>query len=135
VREVPFEPSAQDLVGRELDVVLDALELEALGVAVVHGVARAVVEVARLPDRAHAHDVLLVGLELEVDRGELLDEFGVSANTLHRCEWPMSVMCPILSQIARHSRACSGAKMYSNSSRRTGEPWQRSTSMSSSFSW
>ena len=30
VREVPLEARAQDLVGRELDVVLDALELEAL---------------------------------------------------------------------------------------------------------
>jgi len=48
----------------------------------------------------------------------------------------MSVMCPMRSMIDRHSRACSGAKMYSNSSRRTGEPWQSKTSQSSSFfSW
>jgi hypothetical protein len=39
----------------------------------------------------------------------------------------MSVRCPSSSNIGKHSRACSGAKMYSNSSRRTGEPWQRST--------
>ena len=47
----------------------------------------------------------------------------------------MRVMCPILSHIDRHSRACSGAKMYSNSSRRTGDPWQRRTFTSSSISW
>ncbi len=47
----------------------------------------------------------------------------------------MSVMWPSSSHIGRHSRACSGAKMYSNSSSRTGEPWQRATSMSVSFSW
>jgi hypothetical protein len=55
---------------------------------------------------------------------------GVSAKTLHRCEWPMSVRWPSSPHIGKHSRACSGAKMYSNSSRRTGEPWQRSTLIS-----
>ncbi len=44
---------------------------------------------------------------------------GVSAKTLQRCEWPMSVRWPSSFHIGRHSRACSGAKMYSNSSSRT----------------
>ena len=61
VREVALELGAQHLVGRGLDVVLDALELEALRVAVVDRVARAVVVVARLADRADADDVPLSG--------------------------------------------------------------------------
>ena len=68
VREVALELGAQDLLGGGLDVVLDALELEALRVGVVDRVARAVVVVARLADRADADDVLAVRLELEVDR-------------------------------------------------------------------
>jgi hypothetical protein len=80
---------------RGLDVVLDALELEALRVGVVDGEARAVVVVAGLPHAADRHDVLAVGLEVEVGGG-LLDRppRRVSANTLQRCEWPMSVRCP-----------------------------------------
>src|SRR5689334_8671715 len=67
--EVALELGAQHLLRRRLDVVLDALELEALRVAVVDRVARAVVVVPRLSDRADAHDVLATLLELEVHRG------------------------------------------------------------------
>src|SRR5580658_499402 len=73
MREVALEARAQDLVGGELDVVFDALELEPLLVRVVDGVARAVVEVARLADRSDADDVLLAFLEIEVNGRKLLD--------------------------------------------------------------
>src|SRR5262245_31042913 len=71
--EIALETRTEDFVGGKLDVVLDAFELEALLLRVVNGVARAVVEVARLPDRADRHDVLLVGREIEVDGGHLFD--------------------------------------------------------------
>src|SRR5580658_5591034 len=73
MREVPLEACAEHLVRGELDVVLDALELELLLVRVVDRVARAVVEVAGLADRADRDDVLLVRLELEIHARELLD--------------------------------------------------------------
>src|SRR5690349_2136931 len=58
VAEVPLELALEDLHRRRLDVVLDALEVELAALGVENGVARAVVVIARLPDRADAHDVL-----------------------------------------------------------------------------
>jgi hypothetical protein len=76
VGEVALELHAQHLLGRRLDVVLDALELEALRLGVEERVAGAVVVVARLAHRADAHDVLAVGLEHEVFFGQLFDVVG-----------------------------------------------------------
>src|SRR6185369_10370330 len=73
VREIPFELCAQDLLRGGFDVILDPLELEPLGLAVVERVARPVVVIAGLPHGPDAHDVLASGLELEVDSGQLLD--------------------------------------------------------------
>src|SRR5260370_20589127 len=79
--EVAFEARAQHFVSRQLDVVLDTLELEALLARVVHRVARTIVEVARLADRADTDDVLPVRLEAEVRRWKLLDAaFGEREN-------------------------------------------------------
>src|SRR5690348_160949 len=65
VSEVALELGFQDLLGCALDVVLDALEVEALLVGIVDRVARAVVVVAGLADRADAHDVATIRVELE----------------------------------------------------------------------
>src|SRR5687767_14080441 len=71
--EVPLELGSKHLIGCRLDVVFDALELETLLVRVVEGVTRPVVVIPRLTDRADAHDVLAVRLEVEVDGRELFD--------------------------------------------------------------
>src|SRR5262245_26621003 len=73
MRKVALEASAQDLVCRELDVVFDSFEFEALLVRIVDRVTGAVVEVARLTHRSDRHYVLLVGGELEIDCRHLFD--------------------------------------------------------------
>src|SRR5215471_11646393 len=76
VREVSLELGAEDLVGRRLDVVLDALELETFRLAIVERVAGAVVVIARLADGAHADHVPPVGLQVEVRYGHLFHAVG-----------------------------------------------------------
>ena len=68
VAEVALEIAVEDLRRCQIDVVLDALELELTRRRVVHGVTGAVVVVARLPDRTDADDVLETFFEREVVR-------------------------------------------------------------------
>jgi hypothetical protein len=127
VAEVALELAVEDLLRRRLDVVLDPLEVELLRVGVVDRVARAVVVVARLADAADAHDVLPAGSRVK-SRRAALDRLGRrELEHLAQVRVADEREVPSSSKIGRHSRACSGAKMYSNSSRRTGEPWQRCT--------
>src|SRR5262245_21953588 len=69
--EVALELALEDLHRGRFDVVFDALELELASLRVVDGVARAVVVVARLTDRADAHDVLPSVAQRELARREL----------------------------------------------------------------
>src|SRR5439155_22991207 len=72
VAEVALQLRAEDLLRRRVDVVRHALELEHALIRVVHGVAGAIVVVARLPDTADADDVLVPGPQLELLRHHLV---------------------------------------------------------------
>ena len=74
--EVAFELGAKDFRGSSLDVVLDALEMKRSGVAIVDGVACAIVVITRLADRTDANDVLDAILEREVFGRQLLHVAG-----------------------------------------------------------
>src|SRR5690606_6707057 len=66
--EIAIEPRIQDLLRRRLDVVSHAVELEEAGLRVEYRVARAVIVGAWLTDGAVTNDVLVAGLEDEIDR-------------------------------------------------------------------
>src|SRR5690606_26517707 len=73
VAEVALELALEDLHRGGFDVVLNPLEVELALLGVVDRVARAVVVVARLPDRADAHDVLPAVAQRELAGRQLLD--------------------------------------------------------------
>src|SRR5262249_50059534 len=88
VAEVRLEGGAEDLLGRRLDVVVDALELEQARLGGEDRVARARVVVARLAAAPDADDVAPAVAQLEAVGHDLVDAVGRQRERLAQVRVP-----------------------------------------------